>query len=103
MALPTIATAIYSCLSLKLLKALAESNGNLFAIAIAGRKITLERAIKKRSNEQIPVMKQRRLRAITFLGAIEKRKLNNWMVPQLFRILVVTIIFFRRLYVLALF
>ena len=63
MALPTIATTIYSCLSLKLLKALAKSNGNLFAIAIVGRKITLEIAIKKRSNE-------RRLRAITLLEAI---------------------------------
>ena len=70
MALPTIATAIYSCLFLNLLKALAKSNGNLFAIAIAGRKITLEIAIKKRSNEQILVMIQRRLRAITLLEAI---------------------------------
>ena len=36
------------------------------------RSITLECAIKKRSKELIPKMKQRRLRGITLLGTIEK-------------------------------
>ena len=35
----------------------------------------------------------RGLRVITLQGAIEKRKMNDWMTPYLFRILVVAKIF----------
>ena len=45
------------------------------AIAIVGSAITLERAIKKRSKELIPSIKQRRLRAITLQGVIEKSQI----------------------------
>ena len=51
----------YSCRSFTLLKALAKINGNLFAVAskseeerqLSRKSITLERAIKKRSNRNI--------------------------------------------------
>ena len=45
------------------------------AIAIVGSAITLERAIKKRSKALIPSIKQRRLRAITLQGVIEKSQI----------------------------
>ena len=48
-----------------ILNALAKYNGNLFAIAIVGRAINLERELSKK--------KQRGLRVITLQGAIEKR------------------------------
>ena len=38
-----------------------------------GRAITIERAIRKRSKEVIPKMKEIRLRVITLNGAIEKK------------------------------
>ena len=43
-----------------------------FAIVIVGRAITIEREMKQRSKEIIAKMDQRRLRAITLQGAIEK-------------------------------
>ena len=78
-ALPTIAIAIVGG-SFRLLKALAKNNSNIFTIAFKSAKelpkvervITLERAIKKRNKELITLIKQRRLRVITFQGAIEK-------------------------------
>ena len=42
------------------------------AITLVGRVITFERTIKKISNELLPKIKQRRLRAITLQWAIEK-------------------------------
>ena len=69
-----------SCRSFTLLKALAKSNGNLFAIAIrattiaiASRAITLEReSNQKRSQELLPKRMQKGSRVITLHGAIEK-------------------------------
>ena len=57
-ALPHIVTAIVVALLIMLLKAIAKSNVNIFArksntIAIVGRTITLEKAIKKISKELI--------------------------------------------------
>ena len=69
----------YSYRSFTLLKALAKSNGNLFAIAFksekkrqVGRAIILPREPSKRNKELIPKRMQRGLRVITLQGAIEK-------------------------------
>ena len=68
------------CYSFTILKAIAKSNGNLFALAfknettiataIIWRAITIEREIKERNIEIIPKIKQKRLRAITLQGKI---------------------------------
>ena len=64
----------YSYRSFSLLKALAKSNGNLFAIAFKSEKERqlLKERIKKRSKEPIPKRMERRLRVITLQGAIKK-------------------------------
>ena len=87
-----------SCRSFTLLKALAKSNSNLFAIAFFARKSDnyryrdswksdnfRERAIKK-SKELIPKRMQKGLRVIIFQGAIEKSPIllsqywkNEWL------------------------
>ena len=74
-----------SCRSFTLLKALAKSNGNLFAIASKSereRQLSLSRQLEmrylqreshqKRSKELIPKRMQRGLRVITLQEAIEK-------------------------------
>ena len=58
---------------------------------MAGRAITIERKKAK-----TPIMKQRRLRAITSQGEIYKRKISILISPKLFQISGVPI-FFRRL------
>ena len=67
----------HCCRPFTLLKALAKSNGNLFAIAFKSEKerqlsLLLEREPSKRSKELIPKRLQRGLSVIILQGAIEK-------------------------------
>ena len=50
------------------------------AIGVIERTIPLERAIKKRSKELKPKIKQRRSRAINVQGAIEKSQIKICMI-----------------------
>ena len=84
-----------SCRSFTLLKALAKSNGNLFAIAFKSdnyryrdswKSDNFRESYEKRSKELIPKRMQKGLRVITLQGAIEKNPIllsqywkNEWL------------------------